>query len=111
MLEASDRSEVAPPSTRRLRFRVNLRAVAAGDFLPDRQHRSELALLGEDGSLRLLQREGAGRQGRESQRAGVAGQGREVWCAGRVMAGTWQPEANPPGTAAFDNFKAGKLSP
>jgi hypothetical protein len=53
-------AEVADPLVRSIDLPASARDVAVGDFLQEADHRSELAVLLEDGSVSLLAREDAG---------------------------------------------------
>lgn len=67
-LDAIEQAAVPPVSSDLLFFPFALTSLALGDFIWDREHRLEMALLSEDGTVHLLQRgELATRQYTESE--------------------------------------------
>ncbi len=55
-LDDSDQAENANPALERIGLGFAINSIAVGDFLWDREHKSELALLSESGEVHLLER-------------------------------------------------------
>ncbi|MDW8241221.1 MAG: right-handed parallel beta-helix repeat-containing protein, partial [Acidobacteriota bacterium] len=88
-------AEVHPAKVDRHTFDFAITALALGDFIADEAHRTEIALLADDGAIHVLEKAGARSQksGARSQESGARSQNSgakaDRWQVRQLSAGRW----------------------